>query len=151
MPNAHTRVLSHRPTRTGWLLGVPQAICKGLDATVGPYAGSWPWGGDVDDVRPRGEQDHKNGVCNGLGSLVGSPRDQKDPCSLKNSSPGGPAPGLSPSQPRPVSGQGERGVRWKVRTHPCSRPLMSPGVKSWPRGLSRRQAGPLGGRVRLLL
>ena len=141
MPNAHTRVLSHRPTGTGWLLDVPQAICKGLDATVGPYAGSWPWGGDVDDVRPRGERDCKHGVCNGLGSLVGSPRGQQDPCSLKNSSPGGPAPGLSPppaTQVTPVSGQRERGVRWKVRTRPCSRALISPQVKSWPRGLSRR-------------
>ena len=42
MPNAHIRVLSHRPTGTGWLLDVPQAICKGLDVTVGTYTGNWP-------------------------------------------------------------------------------------------------------------
>ena len=42
MPNAHIHVLYHRPTGTGWLLDVPQAIWKGLDATVETYTGSWP-------------------------------------------------------------------------------------------------------------
>ena len=72
MPNAHICVLSHRPTRTGWLLDVPQAICKCLFATVGAYTGSWPWGGGCGwDEAPRGEQDHKHGVCNGLGLPAG--------------------------------------------------------------------------------
>ena len=66
----------------------------------GPTQGAGPGEGSGRDEGPRGEQDHKHGVCNGLGSLVGSPRGQKDPCSLKNASPGGPAPGLSPPQPR---------------------------------------------------
>ena len=43
-----------RPMGTGWLLDVPQAICKGLDATVGTYTGSWTWGGDVDEMRGPG-------------------------------------------------------------------------------------------------
>lgn len=113
MPNAHIRVLSPRPTGTGWLLDVPQVICKGLDATVGPYTGSWPWGGDVDEMRGPGVSRTTSTVSAMVwGSLVGSPRGQQDPCSLKNSSPGGCAPGLSPppaTQVTPVSWtRGER-------------------------------------------
>ena len=68
MPNAYITVLSHRPMGTDWLLDLPQAICKGLDATMGTYTGSWTWGGDVDEMRVPGvRRTTSNGICNGLG------------------------------------------------------------------------------------
>ena len=74
MPNAHIRVLSHRFMETGWLLDVPQAICKGLDATVETYTGSCPWGGDVDEMRGPGVSRTTSTVSAMVwGSLVGSP------------------------------------------------------------------------------
>ena len=54
MPNAYIRVLSHRLTGTGWLLDVPKAICKGLDATVGPTQGAGPGASSVDEMRGPG-------------------------------------------------------------------------------------------------
>ena len=54
------------------------------------------------DERPRGEQDHKHGVCNGLGLPGGISTWSLGPRSvgsLRNSSPGCCTPGLSPSQP----------------------------------------------------
>ena len=66
-----------RPTGTGWLLDVPQAICKGLDATVGTYTGSWTWGGDVDEMRGPGVSRTTSTVSAMVwGSLVGSPHGQ---------------------------------------------------------------------------
>ena len=106
------------------------------------------------DEGPRGEQDHKHGVCNGLGSLVGSPRGQQDPCSLKNSSPEDCAPGLSPppaTQVTPVSWtRGERSALegedppLLTRSHLPTGEILAEGSVS---ALSRA----LGGKVRLLL
>ena len=76
MSNVHIHVLSHRPTGTGWLLDVPQAICNGLGATMGTYTGSWPWGGDVDEMRGPGVRTTSTVSAMVWGSLVGSPRGQ---------------------------------------------------------------------------
>ena len=63
-----------RPMGTGWLLDVPQAICKGLDATVGTYTGSWPWKGGVAGTRDPGVS-RSTSIVSAMvwGSLVGSP------------------------------------------------------------------------------
>ena len=108
------------------------------------------------DEGPRGEQDHKHDVCNGLGSLVGSPHGQWDPCSLKNSSPGGCGPGLSPSP----SHEGDPSVLDKRRgkcagrwgRHPCSHALIFPTGKilCWGVCLGTKQ-GHFRGKMRLLL
>ena len=77
VPNAHIHMVSHKPTGTGWLLDVPQAICKGLDATVGTYRGSWPWRGDVDEMRGPGVSRTTSTVSAMVwGSLVWSPHGQ---------------------------------------------------------------------------
>ena len=57
----------------------PKGHLQRFRCHCGAYTGSWPWGQQCGwDEGPRGEQNHKHGVCNGLGSLVGSPHGQWD-------------------------------------------------------------------------
>ena len=77
MPNAHIHVLSHRPTGTGWLLDVPQAICKGWMPPWRPTQGPGSGEGNVDEMRGPGVSRTTSTVSAMVwGFLVGSPRGQ---------------------------------------------------------------------------
>ena len=112
----------------------PTGHLQRLDATVETYTGTWPWGGGCGwDEGPRGEQDHKHGVCNGLGLPGGVSTWSVGPMSLEEFQPwmlcSWPLPTPSHAGDPSVLDKGREKCAGRWGHHPCSHALIFPTGK----------------------